>query len=156
MSDFIPIPGWPGYSIDARGRVESERSGLVLAVDKWGRVSLRQGKKDTKAYIGELVLSAFGGAASSPCPAPDIPPPAPQDDTAKKKLRIVEKDLKDARASLDKARRVNAHLIAQVNNMRVELENAENATPKLGRPAREGATPPLYGKTCQIIRFPKK
>jgi len=139
VSDFVPIPGRPGYAIDPCGRVESEYTGFVLPVDKWGRVQFRQGKKKEHAYIGELVLSAF--ARSAHCPPSAVPAP-PMDDAARSRLRAVEKDLKDARTSLEKARRVNAHLIAQVNTLRARLEEA-GAPPrgKRGRAPRWD-TPP--------------
>ena len=118
MIDFRPIPGKPGYLVDRQGRVESEKTGFVLSVDKWGRVQLRQGKKTEYAYIGELVLAVFGGSGQE---APGGGSAAPEDETSRAGLRVVEKDLKDARASLEKARRVNGHLIAQVNTLRAAL-----------------------------------
>ena len=68
--------------------------------------------------------------------ASDAPPAAPGDNAATQRLRAVERELKDARASLEKARKLNGHLIAQNNKMRGELEDAF-----LGRKAKRSRRP---------------
>lgn len=69
---FLPIPGWPGYSVNRLGQVRSEYG--VLSGDCKGRVRLRDkaSKRQRMFYVGELMglaglLSSLG---RSPAPAP--------------------------------------------------------------------------------------
>jgi hypothetical protein len=58
MSDFMPIPDHPDYSISARGEVRS-KLGVRLRVDEFGRVSLRgpDGHR-RKIYLGDCLREA--------------------------------------------------------------------------------------------------
>ncbi len=105
MSDFIPIPDYPGYSISPQGQVRSERSGLILSHDARGRVKLRAGKKYPAFFVGELLAMA-GCLVSAPAP---VAAPAHDERVAK-----LEK-------SLDLARRANGHLLALVAQLRAEI-----------------------------------
>ena len=59
MSDFRPLPSYPGYSISPRGEV-CNRLGVIFRVDACGRVSLRQGASGRRKrfFIGDLLAEA--------------------------------------------------------------------------------------------------
>lgn len=52
---YLPIPGWPGYTVSWRGQVRSEFG--VLACDSKGRVRLRNKatRRQSLFFTGELM-----------------------------------------------------------------------------------------------------
>lgn len=118
MDAFTQLPECPGYSVSARGRVRSERSGLILSHDARGRVRLRLGGRYPSYYVGELLAMAglmSGGesgegtvkakgapAGDGACEAPEAAPGC-GDETARR---------------LALARRANGHLLALVEGLR--------------------------------------
>ena len=122
MSDFTPIPDYPEYSISPLGQVRSERSGLILSHDARGRVKIRAGKKYPSFFVGELLAMA-GCLSSSPAlehaPAPleaQAPVEDPRTDELERRLGL--------------ARRVNAHLLALVAQLRKEIVTLESGKRK--------------------------
>jgi hypothetical protein len=53
MNTFQPIPGMPGYEINALGQVRG-RSGKILKHDLDGRVQINTLRGPRRFYIGEL------------------------------------------------------------------------------------------------------
>lgn len=53
MNTFGPIPGMPGYEINALGQVRG-RSGRILKHDPDGRVQINTPRGPRRFYIGEL------------------------------------------------------------------------------------------------------
>lgn len=154
MSDFVPIPSKPGYLIDTRGRVEFERSGMLLAVDKWGRVQLRQGGRTEYAYIGHLLAEA--GFFSCPADKEALARAEEQaadlacrlkmaEDAAGSLRRNLEKanaELSVTREALDKARKANALLMGMRRAQAAELAGLKAAAvPAEGSPPRRGRPP---------------
>ncbi|MDR1777064.1 MAG: hypothetical protein LBR31_04460 [Desulfovibrio sp.] len=56
MSDFVPIPDYPGYSINPLGQVRGQHGGLM--VNPRGQVSLRRGSGRRAVFIGALLANA--------------------------------------------------------------------------------------------------
>ncbi len=54
---FIPVPVYPGYSVNGKGQVQSP-SGSVLAVDRQGRVQVRVDGKTRRCFVGEMMTLA--------------------------------------------------------------------------------------------------
>ncbi len=53
MNTFQPIPGMPGYEINALGQVRG-RSGRILKHDPDGRVQINTPRGPRRFYVGEL------------------------------------------------------------------------------------------------------
>lgn len=131
MNDFIPIPGHPDYSINPQGRVRSERSGLLLSHDGQGRVRLREGRKRPAFFVGEL-LALAGLTEKKKAAVLRASPPK----------RESSGEAKTLAASLDKARRVNGHLLALVEKLRGQLADQGTAA-SASRQRKRGRKVPL-------------
>lgn len=70
MNTFGPIPGMPGYEINALGQVRG-RSGKILKHDPDGRVQINTPRGPRRFYIGEL---------APVCKTLELDPAEPEDD----------------------------------------------------------------------------
>lgn len=63
MNDWVPVPGFPGYSLNPLGEVRKDSSGRVLAskVNQWGvvYVGLMRENKQRQRSVALLVASTF-------------------------------------------------------------------------------------------------
>jgi hypothetical protein len=139
VSEFVPLPGRPGYRIDRRGLVASEKTGATLRVDAWGRVRLRVNKRQVRAFVGELTLLTFG--QSGVCASPDAPDEAlaKAEEAAaalRKELEKTNFELAGARGALENARKANLLLIGIRDDLTKENKRLQAATPK----AKSGKT----------------
>jgi hypothetical protein len=134
MSDFVPIPGHPGYAISARGEVRSERGRrpVSLSHDSEGRVALQTGGKRRKFFVGELFALA------------DFFPTARAEETASDalaRLALSESSLNAALENLERTRKANALLLGIRADLTRRIEQLERAQPKRGRPKRRDVEP---------------
>jgi hypothetical protein len=139
MSDFLPIPGHPGYSVSAKGEVQTE-TGWLLCHDAKGRVSLRIGRGQRRLlYVGDLLEQAgffqSGAGKEALARAEEVAA------DAFRRLNLAEAEIDNLRDSLDKARRANELLIGLRDTLTRRIEALEKggekpSAPKRGRPAR--------------------
>ena len=119
MSNFLPIPSYPGYSISPLGEVRSV-SGYILIHAARGRVRLRAGKGGVSVYVGELLKDAgyYRGAVAA--------------------TRTGCAEWDKQRRALDKARKANALLIG----LRDDLKRRLTALECVPVPERKRGRPP--------------
>lgn len=131
---YLPIPGWPGYSVNRLGQVRSEYG--VLSCDSKGRVRLRDkaSKRQSTLHVGALMELAGLLAEVDGSPAPD-PEWADELIALRRERDALERHVAGLREELDKAaitiargRRLNGHLLALVRKQQA-AETASSAQP---------------------------
>lgn len=136
---YLPIPGWPGYSVSRRGQVRSEFG--VLACDSKGRVRLRNKatRRQSLFFTGELMELAGLLAHDADGPDPDLEEELlaarRERDTLERHVAGLCEELAAASRSIDRGRRLNGHLMAL---LRKQQADDPPPAPKRGRrPAPE-------------------
>jgi hypothetical protein len=110
MSDFVPIPGHPGYSISSMGevRLENCKHPMLLVHDARGRVRLRDSRGKRQAYyVGEIL--AMAGLIR---------------DASEPPLRTA---LEETRADLAAARAEAKKLRIELDTGRIDMEKLRSA-----------------------------
>jgi hypothetical protein len=136
MSDCLPLPSAPGYTIIPRGEVRN-RLGALMQVDAYGRVNLPNAAGSRKKrFLGELLAEAgFFASSDASALAEDAK------DSLRKELEKVNFELAGARGALEHARKANALLIGIREALTKENERLQAAASK-AKTGKKSAPPP--------------
>lgn len=118
---FLPVPGWPGYSVSEAGEVRSRWS--TLEVNSRGRVTLRHADtKKTKTFTPqELFALAASATEKSAMPAPEAAAAPKSSLASMADVAALRSDLGQA---LDEVDRLKERLADQAKRAKEALDKA--------------------------------